>query len=166
MENELNKMFENGLSGLPTDISEVIKKTPWKETLKNISGAHLLTEDEANLLLAETAIIILGYESPEKFNENLINNVGLDFAKSEIVSKDIYEKILVPIDQKINPEAKKEATVGVISIPENSIVTPEVKTSINLDQKEPEESTKPAFTSTPNYSSYDSGKDPYREPIE
>lgn len=174
--NDIQNLIEERLEKLPNEVRLAIESVPWQDILELIAKRHDFDAETTDSFKIETAMVVLGIEAPNKYPDNLVDEVGLSVDKAiEIaleVEKEIINPILSKVEQKepvvITPETKDEALkklnqkedVENLPMIESGESAHEVKPTIEINK--PEE--KPKLAQTPNYG-YEAGKDPYREPL-
>jgi hypothetical protein len=157
MNTETLQIIENRFKVLPPNILKVVTNYPWAEKIIEINKNHNLTNEQGNQLAIEICILVLAMESPRKVSESILKNIELSPDQADGVLEDIERLIIKPILEQVSLGSGNSEKVTAPEITE-----PELQTQPN----EVEENSKPKLTSIPNYSDYDSGKDPYREPLE
>lgn len=180
MNPEVEKIIKERLGKLPQNVSAGIQSIPWLEKVKEIAGINRLHGDEAELLVVETALIVLGVEPSSNYPENLSQKVGLSDDQVIKIAKEVDEKIITPIIKaigntkssipeiapEIHPMVGTQVKMRPTSGPVMILNKEDVKQMIS-----PKPNAAPASTPTPpnNVSlpdyRYDGGADPYREPL-
>lgn len=146
--NESDILIKKRFEELPIELQRILLNFDWKKEIASIAKEKNLSEDQTKALETETLLLLYRFEPQEKFYDNLISEVGVDENITGYIFDLIQDRILAKIAELLdNP--------GLVIDPQ--------KTTSPLVTTEPK---KPELTSIPNYSSYESGKDPYREPIE
>ncbi|TSC70555.1 MAG: hypothetical protein CEO12_276 [Parcubacteria group bacterium Gr01-1014_46] len=97
MDTEIKKIIEERIKKLPPSVAKAIRGIPWLETIKNIAKNNNLSEDKEISLIIETTILVYGIESPKKYAEDLIVNLGVGDDLAEKILKEIETQILIPI---------------------------------------------------------------------
>ncbi len=169
-------LIEERLNEMPPEITRAIQSVPWIKKAEAIAQSHRLDEEKTESLLTETALVVLGIESPENYPENLASQVALDNETVIAIAKEVELEIMNPIFEMIenNPNqenitpSKPQMDSNLPMIEEGEVAhdVPHVEslqptTSIPLQDLKPDKSeTNPA----PKYT-YQGGQDPYREPL-
>lgn len=93
MTEELKQIFKEELIKLPREAQEAINNFAWGKITEEIGKKHSLSESEINKLQAEVAIILVGVESQDLFQENIENNLRLSKENSEKIREEVFQKI-------------------------------------------------------------------------
>jgi len=113
MDPEIKKIVEERLTTLPANIAYAIKSVPWVAKIEEIAKNNNFDADTLESFNIETTLVILGIEPLSNYPENLSRNVGLNDDLVIKVAKEVDEKIMTPITEKIegkniSVETKKE----------------------------------------------------------
>lgn len=146
-------------SELPPEIEGVIASENTLNIFEEISGGNNLDYKQKGILVYETTMKIVGL-STGNFENTLKDKLQVTDVVAKNINSEIESKIfsLIPNETLV----KQQARAQVLNNESDSNV---VATKPELVEKSDLESRK-NVVSIPNYSNYDSGKDPYREPIE
>lgn len=163
---ETDSLIKQQLERLPPTVQKALNAFDWKEAVKNISTDLLLTPEQGLGLETEVLLLIYSFEPQENFYNNLLYKVGLTPDVAEKVFDQIELKVLKPLTEEVE---KQEVGVIVdknLSIPSSEPISPAIQTE--MPQTPPSSATEKEkdSISIPDYSAYESGKDPYREPVE
>lgn len=176
---EEEKIIQNQVSKLPTEVRAAINTVPWKDLVKEIAAAGDLSQEQAKILETETTLIVCGFENPADYIKNIIREVSLDEETATITAEQVNERILKAISDKV--EEIKNGPVANLPMVEPGEVAhptspeasqgqgevPHVESQPTTDDQQPTIETqqeKPA--QAPLSSRYPGGVDPYREPLE
>lgn len=108
MEQDTQKIIEDRFRELPESIREVITESGWEKIIRNIVSKNGLRIDQGSVIEHETLLIMLGFETPEDYLNNLINEAEI---KPEIASKiaqEVNEQIFSLIRAKIIEKTETE----------------------------------------------------------
>ncbi len=147
--NDSELLIENQFKKLPPTNQQALLKVPWRELSQKIAKNNNLTSEQSESLETEVLLLLYQLQSADDFFDNLLREVG---AEEEVIQKiftAVETEIIYAIEtemEKIEPEKSSSETSGV------------------TDTKD--EWKRPELASLPNYSDYQEGKDPYREPLE
>ncbi len=97
METDIEKIIKKRAEKLPTKVAEAIRSVPWMESANKIAKNNKLNQEQTGLFVIETAIIVLGIESPKKYPINLAENAGLNDDAVVKIAKEVDEQIITPI---------------------------------------------------------------------
>jgi hypothetical protein len=99
-----NELIEQGKSKMPEEKRRVIEELPWRDYVQDIAFLNKLSLEQIESFGKETMLVIFGFESRDKFADNLIRETKLapDLAKS--LREMVDEKILKVIERKVNGE--------------------------------------------------------------
>jgi len=148
----IEQLIEEREKTLPPNLLKAINSFPWKALVQNISKENLLNPEQGLALEQETMFILYEFESPTDFIKNIVENVKVSEEVASTIANSAAEKVFEPILKASNEgEAGEKTSETVPSSPPPT--TDEQKTQPSSD------------IGVPNYS-YESGKDPYREPLE
>lgn len=111
MEQDLQKIIEDRFKELPTTIREVITESGWEKNIRNIVAKHNLRIDQGAVIEHETLLIMLGFETPEDYITNLINEARVDTKVAEAIAQDVNEQIFSLIREKIIEKTEEENAI-------------------------------------------------------
>ena len=166
--NEEDKLIEEQLKTLPSELQKAISSVPWKDLVQEIGKQNNLSVEQIESLERETMFIIYGFENPNDYISNLIREAGVDETTATTIANEVGEKILKAIEEKTG-------SVVPVSIP----ATPPANLPLNLpmvekgetvrdvphmEQSKTEIRSEQPKVPLPDYR-YEEGKDPYREPL-
>lgn len=134
----------------PKEIQEYLSNREWEKTINDITAIEGLNVEQKQSLQNELLFIMLGLDLPKNLIKNLFTELQIDSVRAENISKILNEKIIKPLEIFL-PIEETEKAQGQSEDPS------ETKT---------DEWKRPQLASIPNYSDYEQGKDPYREPLE
>ena len=152
--NETDKLIEEQLKTLPTELREAIRIVPWKSMVQEIGRGNNLDAGEMAKLERETMLIVYAFEDPLGYSENLMRELKIDVEKATKISDEVWQKIMQPISDATNRENVVPPNLPMVEPGETAHIVP------HIEEKGPE---KPQI-STPA-SHYPGGVDPYREPL-
>jgi hypothetical protein len=101
MEQDSQKIIEDRFKELPETIREVITESGWEKSIRSIVSKHNLRIDQGAVIEHETLLIMLGFETPEDYLNNLINEAEIDPKTAGLISQDVNEQIFSLIREKI-----------------------------------------------------------------
>ncbi len=169
--NEIDKLVEEQLKTLPPNLRQAIGVVPWKALVQDIGKANALDVEQIASLEQETMFIIYGFENPNDYVSNVTKNIGISEDIAYAIAESIVNKIFDPILKKSEEYAKATTPTSVPEIPPANLpMVEEGEVAHDAPQIEPKalsQETKPELkvnASLPDYR-YESGKDPYREPL-
>ncbi len=98
---EIKKIIEDRLKKLPEETVNSLNEIRWIDELLKISRENNFNQDQEDSFITESTVAILGIEDLDKYPENLSENVGLDDDTVVKIAKEVDEKILTPLNEKI-----------------------------------------------------------------
>lgn len=104
LKNEINKIMLE----IPERSRQAINSINWPNITKQIGEKYYLNEKEGDLLMVETALVLLGLKNYELF-KLAIEDMGLSQDDIRSIAKETEDKIFNPISKKIIDSIKKEA---------------------------------------------------------
>jgi len=107
MENP-QQIIEKEMSALPQEMQEVLATFDWIKTTTNLGKENGLNDEEADDLLLETFLVLIGAALPQFYAVNIENQVGTSKGEAEKIAKEAFEKIFVPIKKILDENIKKE----------------------------------------------------------
>ncbi len=141
----IKEKFENS----PQEIKDYISRKDWEKIIFDIVTKEGLNPEQKNSLTNEVLFILLGLDLPKNLPQNISSQLQIDSERAQSITNILLEKILTPFEMFLPAEE-----------------TGEPETSQQESLTENNEWKKPELASLPNYSNYETGSDPYREPLE
>lgn len=193
MADDLDKQIEEHLEKLPKATRRALQEFDWTTKLQELGKRHGLMIDELAALQTETTLVLAGVSLPESYQLNLRKNMNVSDKLAEAIVKDVNVTIFQPLHEMVMNYNKDELTEHgeIFNTPKETPSTPnegetplkrrEVLAGIedvekteepknvaklklaDLFTKKPE---KTDHTVAPKKSGYESGLDPYHEPID
>ena len=185
-----NQVIREKIKEAPEDIKKVFISNSWLSVIENIVQTNNLSPDQKTTLEDETLFILLRMELVTNFEKNIRENAGVSEQVAKNISNEIYEKIFKDVEEFLPKEMEAEDTEQEET---NALeITPEILPEIppeDLPTIIPEEKVhevvvnqRPATNNQPpqnipvaeekkpemvqKITSYPTGLDPYREPIQ
>ena len=186
---EKNKILREQIESAAPEIKKILIEGSWSAVTRKTTEKYNFTNEQLMSLENEILFILLGMELAKNLSGNIISNVGLSEHVAIEISKQIYEKIIKPVELLLPGDIEKEAPT--ISSPNLPVLEPDfAKETIAVKQGEvPKEvphveitNPKPQITDNnqnpiskpqtaqipvnePPKFKYPGGADPYREPL-
>jgi hypothetical protein len=107
IKDEVNKI----VSQIPERNRLAIKSVDWEDRIEKISKLYYLENEDMDLVLVETALVLLGINETDTFRENL-EDLGLSEIDLNGLVLAITNQIFNPISKKIIASIKKEAELN------------------------------------------------------
>lgn len=107
MTEKLQQKMKEEIAKLPTKNQEAINSVDWGTVSEEIGKRYLLTESEINDFQIETGIILLGLSDFEMYVLR-IEDIGVNKTEAEKIAKEAFEKIFMPVANKIEEKVKSE----------------------------------------------------------
>ena len=104
MTEKLKQTIQEEVAKLPKEHQDAINAFAWTAVAEDIGKKHLLTDDEVNNFQVETLIVLVGLTDLESYVRNIENNIGMSKEEAEEMTKEVLEKIFMPIINKM-PES-------------------------------------------------------------
>ena len=106
MTEKLKQTIENELIKSPKEIRDVINDSNWEIISEEIGRNSSLNESEINNLQAEIALFLLGLNYTGSLALDIENNVEVSKEEAEKITKEVENKILVPLYSKLQENIK------------------------------------------------------------
>ena len=111
MKPELKEEINKIMLGIPERNRLAISSIDWAHVTKEIGEKYYLNEEELDLLMVETALVLLGLKDYDLF-KLAIEDMGLSQNDIRSIAKETEDKIFNPISKKIIASIKKEAELN------------------------------------------------------
>jgi hypothetical protein len=111
MKPELKEEINKIMLGIPERNRLAISSIDWAHVTKEIGEKYYLNEEELDLLMVETALVLLGLKDYDLF-KLAIEDMGLSQNDIRSIAKETEDKIFNPISKKIIDSIKKEAELN------------------------------------------------------
>ncbi|HPR84312.1 MAG TPA: hypothetical protein PL034_02020 [Candidatus Paceibacterota bacterium] len=111
MKPELKEEINKIMLGIPERNRLAISSIDWAHVTKEIGEKYYLNEEELDLLMVETALVLLGLKDYDLF-KLAIEDMGLSQNDIRGIAKETEDKIFNPISKKIIDSIKKEAELN------------------------------------------------------
>ena len=184
-----NSMVEEQLKKLPPALQKAFSAVPWKSVVNQIAGLHNLKLEQAEIVERETMFILYGFESPDDYVANMAREAEIDENFAFNIATEANEKIFKVISQKVEelekntsvqaPTATTPTTLPVLEpdFAKETLATKpgegvheaasvELNKVNKLNKEEEKSQTAQVPVNEPLKSTYPSGVDPYREPLQ
>ena len=97
MNSEIQKIIEERIKKLPSNVVVALENVPWMNKIKNIAEGNNFDKERGRSFMIETTILILGIESPMKYLTNLAEKVRLNNDAVVRISEEVDKQIITPI---------------------------------------------------------------------
>ena len=159
--NEQEKLIEEQLKTLPSNLRQTIGAMPWKALVQEIGKTNALDTEQTVSLEQETMFVLYAFENPTDFVSNIMREVSVTNEVAETIAESIADKIFDPILER-SEEGGGESAKNLPMVEEGEVAHTVDSKQYTVDrEKEPTEEPKAPL---PDYR-YSEGKDPYREPL-
>lgn len=111
MEQDTQKIIEDRFKELPEPIRNVITESGWEKTIRNIVSKNGLRIDQGSVIEHETLLIMLGFETPDDYLNNLINEAELEPETASKIAQEVNDQIFSLIRSKIIEKTEAEEVV-------------------------------------------------------
>jgi len=109
MTEKLQQRIKEEIAKLPKEAQEAISAFDWVKQAEDIGKKYLLNEDDIHNFQLETLLILVGLEEPEAYPRNIENEVGTTKEGAENMADEVFEKIIIPITEKLQNNIKNNA---------------------------------------------------------
>ena len=169
---------------LPQDLRDALFDVDISELIIAIGKKHHLAVDEMGKLASETGRVMLGVTHPNQFISNLVQRLEVDKAKAKEIAEDInvnvFKKIRESLKKIHNIRDTEEKTEDLPKVKPSGAGEIEPREEILKEIEKEEEIPKPPMPDILKGSTspieenpppaetkqkYQSGMDPYREPV-
>ena len=107
MTDKLKKVIEDEVVKLPIEAQNAINSFDWETIAEEIGRKFSLLEEETSDLQVETLLVLTGLSDYELFAQKIENYVGTTKEEAEKISKEIEEKIFIPIANILSENIRK-----------------------------------------------------------
>ncbi len=117
MDEETQKIIEEQMKILPTDVKAAIISVDYKNKLQEITERQKLMIDQAGKLEMETTLVMIGLEPLADYIANIGRELELSESRAKEIAMDVSEHIFKPIRESLqkmndNPEIEENAEEG------------------------------------------------------
>jgi hypothetical protein len=106
MTETLKQKFIEEIIKLPKTKQDAINSMDWIEITNEVGKNYLLNESDVEILQVETGLVMIGFVGLEMYALNIENNVGTTTDESKKIAKDIFDKIFLPLTNKMEVSVK------------------------------------------------------------
>lgn len=177
MEDDITKKVQERYAELPPDIRQAVEAADLDTRVQTIGAKHRLHLDQMGVLQDEVLLVMLGFETPEKFVDAVVRATNISREEAAAIATDINTEVIDPIRESLKKftASKATPTPAVPAAPAAPApVTPAPKPQVpmaphphDLMLVEKTVTTPPApkTPTPPPPKPQDYKADPYREPI-
>ena len=108
MTEKLKQIIKEEIEKLPTEVQDAINSLDWIKTTKEIGEKYSFDESKINDFQIQTLLILTGLEESDSYAKNIENEVGINEDKAQEISKEISQKIFVPIVDAVAKNIEKK----------------------------------------------------------
>lgn len=105
MTEKLQQKTKEEIAKLPKLNQEAINSVDWGKITSEIGGKYSLSDSEINDFQIETLFVLVGLASFDLYTSN-VENIGMTHIEAESIVKEVFEKILTPIANKMETSVK------------------------------------------------------------
>lgn len=98
---QAQKILGERFEKLPAGLQDAITSVDLREELKAVSQEHKLHIDQAGKLEDETALVMMGFESPDAYPDNLQRELDVDAETAQAITEAVNERIFLPIREEM-----------------------------------------------------------------
>lgn len=106
--NQLDPIAKEQFEKIPEAIQKIITDSNWEEKVRTIVKKNNLRIDQGAIIESEIFLVMLGFDSPDKFVQNLINEANLNQEQAEKIEDEVAEIIFDPIREILMNKTQKE----------------------------------------------------------
>lgn len=117
MSNETDKIFEEQLEKLPTEVVNFITSTDWDTDVDEIGSLYSLSEEKLEAFNQEVTLVLAGLVHPDEFKDSLEQEVGIEGTVLEAIVANVEKKIFAPIRPALIEFFEKEAKENTEEVP-------------------------------------------------
>lgn len=110
MNQEIEKLIQDQFQSLPESIQKVITESRWENKVRNLAKRYHLHIDQETDIENQTLLTMLGFEVPEDFVKNLIENANLHDDEAEVIAKEIDRDVFQMIREQLINAPKSQPT--------------------------------------------------------
>jgi hypothetical protein len=111
MTEELQQIAKEEIEKLPKESRDAIASVDWGGISEDITKKYFWQEETINDLQAEILVVLIGLENPALFRIHLENNIGATSEEAEGISREVTQRIFVPVSQKLQDNIRKSGKV-------------------------------------------------------
>jgi hypothetical protein len=119
MTEELKKISQEEIAKLPKESREAIASVDWTSLSEEIGQKYYSLQEEISALQAEVLMVLIGLKGPDLFVVRVENNVGGTQEEAVAASREVFQKIFVPISNKLEENIRKSGAVDTASWQKN-----------------------------------------------
>lgn len=109
MENsKLDPEIKDQFEKLPIGVQKIITESNWQEKIRLIVKNNNLRIDQGATIESETFLVMLGFDSPDNFIQNLMNEAGLTQEIAQKIENEVAETIFEPIKEILITEMQEK----------------------------------------------------------
>ncbi|MBX4206564.1 hypothetical protein KW784_02140 [Candidatus Parcubacteria bacterium] len=181
--NETDQLIEAQFNRLPPSVQKALNAAPWKSSLKEIASNNKLSPEQTENLERETVFVLYGFQNPDDYVQNLINEVPVDEQAGIAIAGEVDAKVFAEISKQIGDQTVSSAIHNTLPMIEKGEQVHDAPHAEATPAPTPVPQTPPALAggasktrphsdtpvekvslSMPDYR-YPGGTDPYREPL-
>lgn len=91
---ETQQMIQQDTAQLPDYAQAAMASFDWQQELRSIAAKHGLNENQADRLITETFLVILGAEDPTLFINALMNHMGVIESVARAIAEEVDERLM------------------------------------------------------------------------
>ncbi|MFA6520119.1 MAG: hypothetical protein WCT44_00755 [Candidatus Paceibacterota bacterium] len=111
MTDKLKQIIEREVGKLPKEDREIISTFGWEKISEEIGTRYLINEGEVNDFQVQILLVLVGIEDASLFALHIENEIGTSKKEAEKISDEVFEKIFIPIAEKLEENLKKSDKV-------------------------------------------------------
>lgn len=132
---EIKTQFEK----LPTGVQKIITESNWQEKIRLIVKNNNLRIDQGATIESETFLVMLGFDTPDNFIQNLMNEAKLSQEIAQKIEEEVAETIFEPIKEILINKTQEKKENSLDDLEEVSTPLPSSPSSNSLDLESKEE---------------------------
>lgn len=121
MKEKAKKIIDREILKLSQEKQDAINSLNWVEIIEKIGIKNLFNEPEIKDLIIETGLVLAGLVNPNTYALNIENNISTSKDEAEKIVAEVFEKIFIPIADKMSEEPVVENPNNATKIPDSNL---------------------------------------------
>ncbi len=109
MEKETEKIFNEQLEKLPSEVVDFISSTNWDTDTDEIGSLFNLSEEKLGSFKQEVTLVLAGLVHPDEFRDTLEQEAGIEGSVLDAIVANVEKKIFAPIRPALIEFFEKES---------------------------------------------------------
>ena len=113
MEEDILNKIKLRLAELPPDVQQAVQSADLGARIQKIGTKHHLHIDQMGNLQDEVYLVMLGFEDPDAFSQNLATNLHIPIEQAAQIAADVSAEAFLPIRESMQVFAEKQEMAEV-----------------------------------------------------